>query len=57
MEWIRPSRCEQGSCVEVAFGKEIVAVRNSEIPGEIIWFTRQEWEAFLAGTKIGEFNL
>lgn len=57
MNWVKPGGCEQGSCVEVSYGKELVAVRNSEIPGEVIWFTREEWNAFLAGARLGEFDL
>lgn len=58
MNWIKPAKCtDQDSCVEIAFTKELVAVRNSDVPAEIIWFTRDEWDAFLAGARLGEFNL
>lgn len=57
MKWIKAEGCDGGTCVEVSFDGELVAVRNSQIPGEIVWFTRDEWEAFLAGAKLGEFNL
>ncbi len=65
MNWIKPHDCEGEACIEVSFVPSmrldedggLVAVRNSKIPGEIIWFTRDEWEAFLAGVNLGEFNL
>lgn len=57
MKWIKATKCEQGACVEVCFDGKLIAMRNSQIPGEIIWFTQDEWAAFLAGVKLGEFNL
>jgi hypothetical protein len=59
MNWIKSTKCGESTttCVEVAFEGGLVAVRNSQIPGEIVWFTPDEWAAFLAGTKLGEFNL
>ncbi|MFE6099777.1 DUF397 domain-containing protein [Streptomyces laurentii] len=44
-------------CVEVATnvpGK--VAVRNS-VTGRTVEFTADEWTGFLAGAKVGEFDL
>jgi uncharacterized protein DUF397 len=70
MRWIRSSECEQGACVEVAFADcdtaacvevafdgPLVAVRNSNIPGEIVWFTPEEWEAFRKGVMNHEFDM
>lgn len=64
MDWKRSSRCDGGTCVEVAVydgsGTEynnMVAVRNSRIPGEIAWFTPIEWAEFLNGVKAGDFDL
>lgn len=47
-----------GNCVEVAIlaGGEI-GVRNSRDPdGPILLFTSDEWRAFLAGVRNGEFD-
>lgn len=47
-----------GNCVEVAFpnGDE-VWVRDSKDPdGAMLRFTRQEWSAFVAGVRHGEFD-
>jgi Domain of unknown function (DUF397) len=47
-----------GSCVEVATLDDMVAVRDSKDPdGPALVFTRQEWRAFSAGMKDGEFDL
>ncbi|MFK0255737.1 DUF397 domain-containing protein [Streptomyces sp. NPDC090445] len=44
-------------CVEVATNiPGVVAVRNS-VTGGAVDFTADEWTAFLAGAKLGEFDL
>ncbi|MFF0578590.1 DUF397 domain-containing protein [Streptosporangium saharense] len=49
-----------GSCVEAglfADGSGRVAVRHSHHPdGEVIVYSRGEWEAFIGGVKDGEFD-
>ncbi|MER5624953.1 DUF397 domain-containing protein [Streptosporangium sp. NPDC002544] len=49
-----------GNCVEagpLADGSGRVAVRHSHRPdGEVIVYTRAEWEAFVGGVKDGEFD-
>jgi hypothetical protein len=49
-----------GSCVEVgplADGSGRVAVRHSHHPdGQALVYTRAEWDAFLAGARLGEFD-
>jgi hypothetical protein len=46
------------NCVEVATTPDGgTAVRNSKHPtGPQVNFTRSEWEAFVAGVKVGEFD-
>lgn len=48
-----------GGCVETAFTDDAVLVRDSKDQGEgpILRFTLPEWDAFLAGTKDGEFDV
>lgn len=47
-----------GDCVEVAFMRESVLLRNSRDPsGPELRFSHSEWRAFLAGAKHGEFDL
>jgi hypothetical protein len=50
------SACEGGStCVEVAIA---VAVRDSKRPWRRpLRFTESEWRDFVAGVKLGKFNL
>jgi Domain of unknown function (DUF397) len=60
MNWTKSTKCEFGTCVEIGFTSDpspMVAVRNSEMPTEVAWFTTDEWQAFLAGAKLGEFDL
>ena len=47
-----------GGCVEVAQLPAVVAVRDSEDPdGPRLAFWTDEWRAFVAGVKAGEFGL
>jgi hypothetical protein len=59
--WRKSTRSDGngGNCVEVARNLPgIVAVRDSKNPtGPALIFTPSEWEAFLGGTKDGEFDL
>jgi hypothetical protein len=46
------------NCVEVAFVPGGVAVRDSKNrDGSSLLFTEEEWNAFVAGAKEGEFDL
>ncbi|MFS8478344.1 MAG: DUF397 domain-containing protein [Micromonosporaceae bacterium] len=59
-EWRKSSRsgpnCD--NCVEVAFVDGAIAVRDSKNPeGPVLIFTPAEWDAFVAGTKDGEFDV
>jgi hypothetical protein len=57
--WRKSSASGSTNCVEVALGDtgEGVLVRNSRSPeAGTLHFTPSEWEAFLAGVKLGEFD-
>jgi hypothetical protein len=57
LAWRRSSRCESGSCVEVALAGDGVAIRDSKHPGGAnLLFTRGEWEAFVEGVRAGDFE-
>ena len=59
--WRKSTRSDGngGNCVEVARNLAgVVAVRDSKNPtGPALIFTRSEWQAFVGGTKDGEFDL
>jgi Domain of unknown function (DUF397) len=60
VEWQKSSRsgpnCD--NCVEVAFVDGAIAVRDSKHEGgPVLLFTQDEWDAFVAGAKGGEFDL
>lgn len=44
-------------CVGVAVEKNTVKIINTVEKGSIVRFTLDEWEAFIAGVKDGEFDL
>ncbi|HKT00917.1 MAG TPA: DUF397 domain-containing protein [Rugosimonospora sp.] len=47
-----------GNCVELALQPGGVLVRDSkDRTGPVLRFTTEEWEAFLAGARDGEFDL
>jgi len=57
--WRRSTRCSQDSCVEVAdLPDGGVAVRDSKqsFGGPVLTFSAQEWQAFVAGVRAGEFG-
>lgn len=62
LQWITSTRSQSGGgqCVEVgpfSDGTGRVAVRHSRHPdGSTIIYSREEWTAFLAGAKDGEFD-
>lgn len=46
------------NCVEVGFVTAEVLLRDSKDPdGPVLRFTADEWNAFLAGVRAGEFDL
>jgi hypothetical protein len=56
--WHKSSLCDTGSCVEAAQVGDSVAVRDAKDPnGPILRFSRDEWDAFIAGVRRGEFDL
>lgn len=59
LSWTRSSFCESNGCVEVKFTPKVVWVRSSYVGSDIrqLLFSHEEWEAFVAGVKAGEFDL
>lgn len=57
LAWLRSSRCESNSCVEVAFSGQEVLVRDSKDPeSPILSFPRPQWRDFIAAVHSGEFD-
>ncbi len=57
--WVKSSLSfSNGNCVEVAeLPGGSVGVRHSrDRGGPVLTFTRQEWDAFLRGARLGEFD-
>ncbi|MBW8803405.1 MAG: DUF397 domain-containing protein [Catenulispora sp. 13_1_20CM_3_70_7] len=57
--WTKASASSgNGACVEIAsIRPDEIYVRNSRDPeGPVLRFTKQEWVAFVAGVKEGEFD-
>lgn len=55
--WKRSSFCSNSACIEVRRVYGLVSVRHADAtPGMWLTFTVEEWAAFLAGAKAGEFD-
>lgn len=56
--WQKSSYSVQGNCVEIArLAGSYTALRNSRDPeGPVLVFTEAEWNAFLRGLAVGEFD-
>jgi predicted secreted Zn-dependent protease len=59
LRWRRSTRCSTNSCVEVAdLADGGAAIRDTKAgaDGPILVFSGEEWRAFVAGVKAGEFD-
>ena len=56
--WVKSSLSySNGNCVEVASLPDgEIGVRDSKNPGPVLRFTPDEWRAFIAGARNGEFD-
>ncbi len=46
------------NCVEVAFVDEAILLRDSTQPdGPVLVFNQGEWDAFVEGARLGEFDV
>ena len=55
--WRKSSRSQYNACVEVRFLGDCVPLRNSRDPdGPVLVFTVPEWDAFVEGVKLEEFD-
>lgn len=51
----KSSKCANGTCVEVKIDSHTVSVRDNE--GAVVMYTHAEWDAFVKGVKLGEFDV
>lgn len=57
-QWRTATRSQDTNCVEVRRFGGLVEVRDSkDRDGGTLTFTSQQWEAFVAGARHGEFDL
>ncbi len=57
--WVKSSlSMYNGNCVEVAgLADDVIRVRDSKNPrAGVLSFTPAEWDAFVGGVQLGEFN-
>jgi hypothetical protein len=57
--WRKSSRSapREANCVEVAFGHQVVAARDSKAPnGGALVFSGARWASFLGGVRAGRFE-
>ncbi|MBG0567905.1 DUF397 domain-containing protein [Actinoplanes aureus] len=58
LAWQKSSYCGNSTCVEVAFTASFVALRDAkDVSKPALLYSHEEWVAFLAGVKTGEFDL
>ena len=58
LEWRRSSRCNGGTCVEVALTGEAIKVRRAGGPdGMVLAIRAGEWQEFLTDVRAGRFDL
>lgn len=48
--------CESNACVEAQAAPGGVLLRSSLTPEAVVDLTREEWVAFVAGVKAGDFD-
>ena len=56
-DWHVSRMCDSGACVGVARQGEFVLIGNTSSPeAPVSRFTSQEWSAFVAAVKLGDFD-
>lgn len=57
LHWRTSQFCDSSACVQVAPASDEIALRDSKNPdGPILRFSRDEWTAFVAGARAGDFD-
>jgi len=56
-DWRISRLCDSGACVGVVRQRNSVLIGNTSDPeAPVSRFTKQEWSAFVAGVKLGDFD-
>jgi hypothetical protein len=56
--WQKSSASSDGACVEVRIEVDVVRIRDDkDRKGPALAFSHDEWRAFLAGVRLGEFDI
>ncbi|MFD8736803.1 DUF397 domain-containing protein [Streptomyces sp. NPDC059618] len=60
LDWVRAAPEEAtgpGPWIEIAFGDDdLVHLRETSDPGNVVTTTRRKWDAFVLGVRAGEFD-
>ena len=57
MGWRKSSRCNSVGCIEVRRNESQILIRDSKEPDLApLRYNTEEWAAFVAGVKAGEFD-
>jgi hypothetical protein len=57
LEWRISRTCDSGACVMVArYGDSVLFGDPGRQGGPVFSYTVAEWEAFLAGVRLGDFD-
>jgi hypothetical protein len=57
LSWRIARACDSGACVGVVSQGEFVLIANTNDPEtSVSRFTKQEWDIFLTGAKLGDFD-
>ncbi|MGW0968206.1 DUF397 domain-containing protein [Streptomyces sp. NPDC002516] len=60
LDWVRAAPEDAtgpGPWIEIAFGEDdLVHLRETSDPGNVVTTTRRKWDAFVLGVRAGEFD-
>jgi predicted secreted Zn-dependent protease len=57
VDWRISRTCDGGACVSVARVGEYIMIGNTSSPeGPVTCYTISEWQEFLQGVKLGDFD-
>lgn len=54
--WVKSSFSGQTGSPEVKQEGDVILMRESESPDEILYLKKEEWIGFIRGVKVGEFD-